>query len=69
YNSKIMSKQRSEKEWRDILSPEQFSVIREKTTEQPHTGEYNKFNGKGVYCCTACNTPLYVSDTKFDSGC
>ncbi|KAI8142933.1 peptide methionine sulfoxide reductase msrB [Fennellomyces sp. T-0311] len=61
--------QKSEQEWRAILSPEQFRILREKGTEIPNTGEYNKHFGKGVYHCAGCNAPLYVSDTKFDSGC
>ncbi|CAN6306560.1 unnamed protein product, partial [Urochloa humidicola] len=63
------SKQRSEEEWRAILSPEQFRILRQKGTELPRTGEYNKFKADGVYNCAACGTPLYKSDTKFDSGC
>ncbi|KAI7868159.1 methionine sulfoxide reductase [Spinellus fusiger] len=60
---------KSDSEWRAILSPEQFRVLREKGTERPGTGEYNKFSEKGVYNCAACNTPLYTSDTKFNSNC
>ncbi|CAN6289385.1 unnamed protein product, partial [Urochloa humidicola] len=63
------SKQRSEEEWRAILSPEQFRILRQKGTELPGTGEYNKFKADGVYNCAGCGTPLYKSDTKFDSGC
>jgi len=67
--SKKMSNERSEEEWRAILSPEQFRIIRQKGTEPAGSGEYNKFKEQGMYNCAACNTPLYVSDTKFDSGC
>jgi len=67
--SKKMSNNRSEEEWRAILSPEQFRIIRQKGTEPAGSGEYNKFKEQGMYNCAACNTPLYVSDTKFDSGC
>jgi len=63
------SKQRSEEEWRAVLNPEQFRVLREKGTEAPGTGEYEHFKGEGVYTCLACDTPLYKSTTKFDSGC
>ncbi|KAJ2864556.1 Peptide methionine sulfoxide reductase B2, chloroplastic [Coemansia aciculifera] len=56
-------------EWRAILSPEQFRVLRERGTEAPGTGKYNKYAGEGVYGCGACGTPLYKSSTKFDSGC
>ncbi|KAI9274384.1 SelR domain-containing protein [Phascolomyces articulosus] len=60
---------KTEEEWRAILSPEQFRILREKGTEIAGTGEYNHHFEKGVYRCAGCNTPLYVSDTKFDSGC
>ena len=59
----------SEQEWRAILSPEQFGVLRQKGTERPGTGEYNHHKSHGVYNCAACEAPLYSSNTKFDSGC
>lgn len=61
--------QKSEEEWRAILSPEQFRILRQKGTEYPGTGEYNKNKAEGVYNCAGCGTPLYKSTTKFDSGC
>nr|AEJ88282.1 putative methionine sulfoxide reductase [Wolffia arrhiza] len=63
------SVQKSEEEWRAILSPEQFYILRQKGTEYPGTGEYNKFYEEGVYNCAGCGTPLYKSTTKFNSGC
>ncbi|GAA5804644.1 Peptide methionine sulfoxide reductase B5 [Helicostylum pulchrum] len=60
---------KTEQEWKVVLTPEQFRVLREKGTERPGSGEYNKFNKKGVYHCAGCDAPLYVSDTKFDSNC
>ncbi|PPQ62872.1 hypothetical protein CVT24_006270 [Panaeolus cyanescens] len=60
---------KSESEWRAVLSPEQFRILRQKGTERPGTGEYNKHKADGVYSCAGCNTPLYKSTTKFDSGC
>ncbi|XP_022748617.1 peptide methionine sulfoxide reductase B5-like [Durio zibethinus] len=63
------SVQKSEEEWRAILSPEQFQILRQKGTEYPGTGEYDKFFGEGVYNCAGCGTPLYMSTTKFNSGC
>ncbi|KAK7302625.1 hypothetical protein RJT34_13517 [Clitoria ternatea] len=60
---------KSEDEWRAILSPEQFRILRQKGTEFPGTGEYDKFFGEGVYHCAGCETPLYKSTTKFNSGC
>ncbi|CAH9071814.1 unnamed protein product [Cuscuta epithymum] len=61
--------EKSEDEWRAVLSPEQFRVLREKGTELRGTGEYDKFYGEGIYNCGGCGTPLYKSTTKFDSGC
>ncbi|KAL3538743.1 hypothetical protein ACH5RR_002109 [Cinchona calisaya] len=63
------SVQKSEQEWRAILSPEQFRILRQKGTEYPGTGEYDKFSGEGVYNCAGCGTSLYRSTTKFNSGC
>ena len=64
-----MEKQKkSEKEWRSELTPEQYRVLREKGTEAPFTGKYNKFYQKGVYRCAACGELLFDSDTKYDSG-
>src|SRR5690606_6107874 len=60
---------RTEEEWKKILTPEQFDVLRKKGTERPFTGEYDKHFEKGVYKCAACNNVLFESDTKFDSGC
>lgn len=65
-NNKIL---RSENEWKEILNPEQYHVLREKGTERPFTGEYWNFNEKGFYKCAACNQILFKSDTKFDAGC
>ncbi|KAI8610565.1 Mss4-like protein, partial [Chytriomyces sp. MP71] len=58
-----------ESQWRAVLSREQFRVLREKGTEAPGTGEYDKHFTNGMYLCAGCNAPLYKSATKFDSGC
>ncbi|XP_022849269.1 peptide methionine sulfoxide reductase B5-like [Olea europaea var. sylvestris] len=63
------SAQKSEEEWRAILSPEQFRILRQKGTEPRGTGEYDKFYDDGIYNCAGCGTPLYKSTTKFNSGC
>lgn len=59
---------KSESEWKDVLTPEQYNVLRQSGTERPFTGEYNKHYKKGTYTCAGCNTPLYKSEHKFDSG-
>ncbi|KAK4154777.1 Mss4-like protein [Chaetomidium leptoderma] len=62
--------QRTEDEWRAVLSPEQFRVLREQGTEQPNTGTYNKHAPtSGVYTCAGCKAPLYTAQHKFASGC
>lgn len=58
----------SEEEWKEKLTPEQYRVCRLKGTEQPFSGQYVDFKGKGTYQCVACGQPLFSSDTKFDSG-
>ena len=63
------SKQKPDSEWRAILSPEQFRILRQKGTERAGTGEYENLKDQGVYSCAGCGTPLYKSDTKFSSGC
>lgn len=60
---------RTEAEWKKVLTPEQYHVLREKGTEAPFTGKYYKTNDKGVYSCAACNAELFSSDMKFDSDC
>ncbi|KAJ3018351.1 UNVERIFIED_CONTAM: Peptide methionine sulfoxide reductase B2, chloroplastic [Siphonaria sp. JEL0065] len=64
-----MSVNKSEEEWKAVLNRDQFRVLREKGTEAPGTGEFNKHFKEGVYTCAGCDAPLYKSTTKFDSGC
>mmetsp|Transcript_9915 Transcript_9915/g.26358 ORF Transcript_9915/g.26358 Transcript_9915/m.26358 type:complete len:191 (-) Transcript_9915:991-1563(-) len=64
------AKDMSEKDWREVLSGNQFEVLRLKGTEPPRTGEYDKYYPKsGYFACAACGTPLYSAKSKFDSGC
>ena len=60
--------ERSEEEWRKILSPEEYEILRKKGTEAPFTGKYATSKEKGMYTCRACGNILFSSDTKFDSG-
>ena len=60
---------KTEKEWKEQLSPEEFYVLRQKGTERPFSGEYNLHFEKGTYTCRACDAPLFTSDSKFDSHC
>ena len=60
--------EKTETEWREALTPEQFQILREKGTERAFTGEYLNSKESGTYVCAGCGTPLFRSDTKFDSG-
>ncbi|MCS4277513.1 peptide-methionine (R)-S-oxide reductase [Mycetocola sp. BIGb0189] len=60
---------KSDAEWREELSPEQYQVLREAATERPWTGELLDEERAGLYTCAACGAELFKSGTKFDSGC
>jgi peptide-methionine (R)-S-oxide reductase len=59
---------KSEDEWKKILPPEAFLVLRKKGTEPPFTGKYVHQTAEGTYVCAGCGNLLFSSDTKFDSG-
>ena len=61
--------EKSDAEWKEQLSKEEYAVLRKAGTERPFTGEYTNTKTTGVYRCRACNTELFRSDTKFDSHC
>ncbi|MBW2476620.1 MAG: peptide-methionine (R)-S-oxide reductase MsrB [Deltaproteobacteria bacterium] len=60
--------EKTSEEWRQLLSPEQYHILREKGTERAYTGKYDKHYEKGVYTCAGCGLDLYSSKDKFDSG-
>ena len=60
---------KTDAEWREQLTTEEYAVARQKGTERPFTGRYWDTNQAGIYRCVGCGTPLFASDTKFDAGC
>ena len=60
--------EKSEQEWREMLTPAQYHILREKGTERAYTGEHNDNHRPGVYHCAACGNPVFDSKTKFESG-
>lgn len=59
---------KTEAEWREILTPEEFSVLRKEGTERPYSSPLNEEKAAGIFHCAGCQSPLYSSETKFDSG-
>lgn len=60
---------KSDAEWRSILAPDEYHVLREKGTERAFTGRYWDEKTSGLYRCRGCGEPLFASDAKYDSGC
>ena len=59
---------KTDAQWREMLTPEQFHVCREKATERPFTGKYDGCKDSGIYACVCCGSLLFDSTAKFDSG-
>lgn len=59
---------KTEAEWKAVLSPEQYAVLREEDTEAPNSSPLLDEHRKGIFACAGCDLPLYSSDTKYDSG-
>lgn len=64
----MTDERKSESQWRDKLTPEQYRILREAGTERPFTGDLLNNKDKGMYRCAACGEPLFDSNTKYDSG-
>lgn len=65
-NDKVI---KSDAEWRAMLDPMEYQVTRHAATERAFTGKFWDHHQHGTYTCVCCNTPLFASDAKFDSGC
>jgi len=61
--------ERTDREWRESLTPEQYRILRQKGTEAPFTGHYYRHKEEGTYLCAACGQELFNSATKYESGC
>ena len=59
---------KTDEEWKDLLTPEQYEITRRKGTERAFTGKYHDHKGKGIYQCVCCGTDLFSSVAKYDSG-
>lgn len=68
-NPHTFNLEKSEEEWKNELTPEQYYVMRQAGTERPFTGKYNMHFEEGVYTCGGCGEPLFTSDSKFNAHC
>ncbi|MBK8659757.1 MAG: peptide-methionine (R)-S-oxide reductase MsrB [Bacteroidetes bacterium] len=68
-NNKTNTPPQTEADWKKILSPEQYHILREKGTEYPGTGKFYLHKEKGIYVCAGCGSELFTSDMKFESHC
>ena len=66
--AEIFEVTRTPEEWQKLLTPEQYAVLRQEDTERPFTSPLNNEHRKGTFVCAGCDLPLFLSDTKFDSG-
>ncbi len=69
YTGTMTKLDKTDEAWKQELTPEQFSVLREKATEAPFSGEYDSTFDPGTYSCAACGTELFDSEKKFDAHC
>ena len=67
--SKKYAIEKTDEEWKQELSAQEFYILRQKGTERPHTGEYNLHFEKGTYKCAGCGTQLFESNSKFETSC
>ncbi|MGM0702255.1 MAG: peptide-methionine (R)-S-oxide reductase MsrB [Pseudomonadota bacterium] len=61
--------EKSDAEWRAQLTPEQYRVTRERSTERPFSGDHRVHDEQGIYHCICCHAPLFENEHKFDAGC
>ena len=67
-NVSLQKISKTETEWKEILTPPQYHILREEGTERSHTSPLNNEKREGTYVCAGCELPLFTSDMKFDSG-
>ncbi len=60
---------RTDEQWKELLTPEQYYVLRQQGTERPYANQFDRHFEEGVYCCAGCGQELFPAETKFHSGC